>query len=68
MKADNTLYHSRITEALRFNTTIAELDLGIISNESLEYLIKFLKENSTLNHLFIEEGEYLCHCYCNLFY
>mmetsp|Transcript_61678 Transcript_61678/g.70743 ORF Transcript_61678/g.70743 Transcript_61678/m.70743 type:complete len:389 (+) Transcript_61678:32-1198(+) len=45
----------RLCESLMYNDVLVALDLGVIQSTGLQALGKYLKKNSTLKHLWIEE-------------
>jgi len=47
--------NNRIIEALANNTTLTELELGLLTDESLSYLAEFLGKNSSVKNLGFEE-------------
>jgi len=52
-----TSFSSRIIEALGINTTLTELELGLLTDESLAYLAEFLGKNSSVKNIGFEEGK-----------
>ena len=53
----NSFVNSRIIEALGINTTLTELELGLLTDESLAYLAEFLGKNSSVKNIGFEEGK-----------